>query len=152
MATSDATTPQAYLDELPEDRREIVEAVRSTILEHLPDGFSEAMAYGMLSYVVPLEDFPHTYNGQPLTVISVANQKRHVAIYLMGVYGDDAEREGFVDAWRASGKKLDMGKSCVRVTGADQVPLDVLGDTVGRISPQDLIAAHDAAHARSEKR
>ncbi len=146
MASSDATTAQAYLDGLPDDRREVVEAVRATILEHLPDGFTEAMTYGMLSYVVPLEDFPDTYNGQPLTVISVANQKRHVAIYLMGVYGDDTERDRFVEAWRATGQKLDMGKSCVRVTRVDQVPLEVLGDTVARITPGDLIAAHEAAH------
>jgi hypothetical protein len=149
MATSHATTPEAYLDELPEDRREVIEAVRATILEHLPDGFTESMTYGMLSYAVPLEVFPDTYNGQPLVTISLANQKRHVAVYLMGVYGDDAERDRFVDAWKATGKKLDMGKSCVRFTRLDQVPLEVLGDAVARVTPQDLIDAHQAAHGRS---
>lgn len=148
MATSAATTPEEYLDELPEDRREVVEAVRRTILDNLPDGFEEAMTYGMLSYVVPLETFPDTYNGQPLAVISLANQKNHVAAYLMGVYADDAERDRFVDEWRSTGLKLDMGKSCVRFRRLDQVPLDVLGAAAARVTPQDLIDAHETAHRR----
>ena len=127
MASSNATTPEQYLDELPEDRRHLVESVRSSILENLPDGFVETMSFGMLGYVVPLEDFADTYNGQPLSVLALANQKNHVAVYLMGVYGDDAERDWFVDAWRATGKKLDMGKSCVRFRNLDDVALDVLG-------------------------
>lgn len=147
MATSKATTPEQYLAELPADRRAVVEAVRATILEHLPEGFVETMTYGMLTYAVPLEDFPDTYNGQPLATVSLANQQRHVAVYLMGVYADDDERQRFVDAWTATGLKLDMGKSCVRFTRLDQVPLDVLGDAVARVSPQDLIAAHQAAHS-----
>lgn len=148
MATSDATTPQEYLDELPDDRREVVEAVRATILENLPDGFAETMTYGMLSYVVPLERFPDTYNGQPLGVVSVANQKNHVAVYLMGIYADDAERDWFVDAWTATGTKLDMGKSCVRFKRLDQVPLEVLGEAVARVTPQDLIDAHEAVQRK----
>jgi hypothetical protein len=146
VASSNASTPEQYLAELPEDRRPIVEAVRSAIVDHLPDGFEETVSYGMVSYVVPLERFPDTYNGQPLGVVSLANQKNHVAVYLMGVYADDAEREWFVDAWKATGKKLDMGKSCVRFTKLDDVALDVLGEAVARVTPDDLIAAHDAAH------
>ncbi|MEM9035549.1 MAG: DUF1801 domain-containing protein [Actinomycetota bacterium] len=146
MARSTAGTADEYLAELPDDRAELVGAVRSTILEHLPDGFVETMAYGMIGYVVPLDDFPSTYNGEPLGVITLANQKHHVAVYLMGVYGDDAERDWFVDAWKATGRKLDMGKSCVRVKQLEDVALDVLGEAVARVSPADLIAAHDAVH------
>jgi uncharacterized protein YdhG (YjbR/CyaY superfamily) len=148
VASSNASTPEQYLAELPEDRRELVEAVRSAIVDHLPDGFDETVSYGMVAYVVPLERFPDTYNGQPLGVVALANQKNHVAVYLMGVYADEAQREWFVDAWKATGKKLDMGKSCVRFKKLDDVALDVLGEAVARVAPDDLIAAHDAAHRR----
>lgn len=145
MASSDVSTPEEYLAELPDDRRAIVEAVRSTILDHLPAGFEEAMSFGMLGYVVPLSRYPDTYNGQPLGVINLANQKNHVAVYLMGIYADDSERDWFVDAWTSAGKKLDMGKSCVRFKKLDDVALDVLGEAVARVTPDDLIAAHEAA-------
>lgn len=146
MVSSSAATPEAYLAELPDGRRETVAAVRQVILDHLPDGFVEGMDFGMLGYHIPLADFPDTYNGHPLGLAALANQKRHIALYLMGVYGDDAERDWFVDAWRATGKKLDMGRSCVRFTRLDQVPLDVLGEAIARVRPADLIAMHDAAH------
>jgi hypothetical protein len=146
MARSDAATPEHYLAELPEDRRELVERVRSTILERLPEGFVETMSFGMLGYVVPLARYPDTYNGEPLAVVALANQKRYVAVYLSGIYGDEAQRDWFVGAWTATGTKLDMGKSCVRFSKLDDVALDVLGDAVARVTPDDLIAAHDAAH------
>lgn len=148
MARSNASTPDEYLAELPEDRRSIVETVRSTILDHLPEGFEETLTYGMLGYVVPLDRYPDTYNGQPLSVVTLANQKNHVAVYLMGVYADDDQRDWFIDAWSATGKKLDMGKSCVRFKKLDDVALEVLGEAVARVTPQDLIAAHEAVHRR----
>jgi len=148
MARSAASTPEEYLAEVPEDRRSIVEAVRSAILDHLPAGFEETVTYGMLSYVVPLDRFPDTYNGHPLSVISLANQKNHVAVYLMGVYADESEREWFIHAWRATRKKSDMGKSCVRFKRSDDIAFDVLGEAVARVTPDDLIAAHEAVHGR----
>ncbi len=78
--------------------------------------------------------------------MALANQKRHVAVHLMGIYADDAQRQWFVDAWTDTGKKLDMGKSCVRFTSLDGVALDVLGEAVARVTPDDLIAAHEAVH------
>ncbi len=125
-----------------------MQAVRSTILDHLPKGYEEAVNFGMLNYVVPLDRYPDTYNGQPLSVIALANQKNHVAAYLMGVYADDDQRQWFVEAWTATGKKLDMGKSCVRFKKLDDVALDVLGEAVARVTPDDLIAAHEAVHHR----
>jgi len=131
---------------LPDDRRAIVQAVRSTIVDHLPEGFEETVTSGMLGYVVPLERYPDTYNGQPLSVIALANQKNHVAVHLMGIYADERQREWFIDAWKATGKKLDMGKSCVRFKRLDDVALEVLGQAVARVTPDDLIAAHEAVH------
>jgi hypothetical protein len=126
----------------------MVETVRSTILDHLPEGIEETVSYGMLCYVVPLDRYPNTYNGQPLSAVALANQKHHVAVYLMGVYADDAQRQWFVNAWADTGKKLDMGKSCVRFKSLDDVALEVLGMAVARVTPDDLIAAHEAVRRR----
>ena len=142
---SDAASVDAYLSELPDDRRTAIAAVRATILEHLPAGFEEGMQYGMVGYYVPLERFPDTYNGQPLAVAALASQKRHMALYLMGVYGGDDAR--FREEWLATGRKLDMGKSCVRFRQLGEVALDVVGAAIARTSVDDLIAAHERAHA-----
>ena len=142
---SDAPTAGAYLDALPEDRRAAVGAVRDVILAHLPPGFEETMQHGMIGYVVPLARFPDTYNGQPLTLAALASQKRHMALYLMGVYGED---DGWFRArWEATGRKLDMGKSCVRFRRLEDVALDVVGAAIARTSVDDLVAAHERAHA-----
>jgi len=104
------------------------------------------MEFGMLSYHVPLEDFGDTYNGRPLGIAALANQKRHMAVYLMGIYADEGEKAWFTDAWTSTGKELDMGKSCVRFRNRDGVALDVIGAAIARATPEDLIGAHAAAH------
>jgi hypothetical protein len=143
---SDAATVESYLDGLPDDRREAVAAVREVVLRHLPEGFDEVMQYGMISWVVPLERFPDTYNGSPLTVASLADQKRHMALYLMGVYGEDGAQEWLRERWATTGKKLDMGKSCLRFKRLDDLALDVVGEAIARTTVDDLIAAHERAH------
>ena len=148
MVRSEATTPAQYLAELPDDRRDLVETIRRTILDNLPDGYEETMTFGMLGYVVPLEVFPDTYNGEPVGSVALANQKQYVAVYLMGIYADEAERTWFVDAWEATGRKLDMGKSCVRVKRLEDVALDVLGEAVARVPPDQIIAMHEQAHGQ----
>ena len=148
MVRSEATTPAQYLAELPEERRDLVETIRRTILDHLPEGYEETMTFGMLGYVVPLEDFPDTYNGEPVGSVALANQKQYVAVYLMGIYADEAERTWFVDAWKATGRKLDMGKSCVRFKKLDDVALDVLGEAVARVSPEQIMALHEQNHGQ----
>lgn len=148
MVTSRASTPEEYLAELPDDRRSLVQAVRSTIVEHLPDGFEETMTFGMLGYVVPLDRYPDTYNGQPLSVITLANQKNHVAVYLTGIYARDDRRQWFIDAWKSTGARLDMGKSCVRFKRLDDVEFGVLGRAVARVTPDELIRAHGEVHRR----
>ncbi len=142
----DSGTVDAYLSELPDDRRAAIAAVRAVILEHLPPGFEEGMQYGMIGWSLPLSVFPNTYNGQPLTIIGLAAQKNYLSLYLMGVYGDEDSR--FREQWQATGKKLDMGKSCVRFRRLDDVPLEVVGEAIARTSVEELIAAHERAHAR----
>ena len=142
---SEATSVEAYLDDLPDDRRTTVAAVREVILENLSDGFQEGMQYGMIGYYVPLERFPETYNGQPLSLAGLASQKRHVALYMMGLYGEgDAWLR---ERWEATGRKLHMGKSCVRLRRLDDVPLEVVGEAIARVSVDDLIAAHERARS-----
>jgi Domain of unknown function (DU1801) len=142
---SQAATPDAYLDEVPEARRAALEAVRAVVLDHLPGGFRETMQHGMISYVVPLDRFPSAYNGQPLVTASLANQKRHMALYLLGIYGDEAARAWLDERWAATGKPLDMGKSCLRFRSLDDLALDVVGEAIGRTSVDDLIAIHERA-------
>jgi hypothetical protein len=144
---SDANDVDQYLDELPEDRRQALTAVRKLVLDHLPAGFEEVMQYGMISYVVPLDRFPSTYNGQPLAVASLASQKRHMALYLMGIYGDEGNQTWLRQQWATTGKKLDMGKSCLRFRSLDDLALDVVGEAIARTSVADLVDQHDRAHS-----
>jgi hypothetical protein len=139
-------TVEEYLEALPEDRREAIGAVRQVILDNLPEGYVEQIQYGMLAYSVPLERFPDTYNGQPLSLAALASQKRYMSLYMTGVYGEDDA--WFRERWTATGKKLDMGKSCVRFRRLGDVPLEVVGEAIARMSVDDLIAAHERAHGR----
>lgn len=143
---SDAATVEAYLAALPDDRREALAALRAVILERLPPGYVEALSWGMIAYEVPLETHPDTYNGQPLLYAALASQKRHMALYLTGVYADEARREAFVAAWEAAGKRLDMGKSCVRFKRLEDVPLDVVGEAIAAMPVDELVAAHERVH------
>ncbi|MGH9279734.1 MAG: DUF1801 domain-containing protein [Acidimicrobiales bacterium] len=145
MVRSDATTVEAYLDELAPDRREAVETVRGVILANLQPGFEEGMQYGMIGYYVPLSRYPVTYNGEALTLAGLASQKRHLALYLMGPYVDDDEQARFREQWEATGKRLDMGKSCIRFRRLDDVPLDVVGGAIARASVDAYIDAYERA-------
>jgi hypothetical protein len=143
VVQSDAATVEAYLAELPDDRRAVIAGVRDTILEHLPAGFVEGMQYGMISYYIPHERYPDTYNDQPLTLAALASQKRYVSLYLMGIYANEDDAWWFREKWTLSGKRLDMGKSCVRFRKLDDVPLDVVGEAIARTSADDLIADYE---------
>jgi Domain of unknown function (DU1801) len=144
---SDATDVEEYLSALPDDRRDALSAVRRVVLDNLPAGYEEVMHYGMISYVVPPARYPTTYNGQPLAVASLASQKRHMALYLMGVYGDEGNQAWLRERWAASGKKLDMGKSCLRFRRLDDLALDVVGGAIARTSVDELIAQYERSRA-----
>ena len=148
---SDATSVEAYLDELPEDRRAAISAVRSTVLAHLPDGYEEVMQYGMIGYVVPLSRYPDGYLGKkdvPLPYISLASQKNYMSIYLMTIYGNAEHETWFKAAYSASGKKLDMGKSCVRFKKLDDLPLDVIARAVALTPVDEVVAAYEASRKK----
>ena len=148
MTSSAARTVEAYLAELPAAKREVVATVRDTVRRALPDGYVEQMAFGMIGYVVPLDRYPATYNGQPLSYVALAAQKRHYALYLTCAYQDPAQERALREAFASAGKRLDMGKSCLRFASIDDLPLGAIAAFVAA-TPVDLfIAQHEAARAR----
>lgn len=144
---STAKTVQEYLETLPEDRKSVMKALRETILEYLPEGFAETMTYGMITYVVPHSLYPHGYHCDPkqaLPFVSIASQKNHIALYHMGLYGDQALLLWFEERWKQiSSKKLDMGKSCIRFKKPEDVPLKLIGELMAKISPQEWIDVYE---------
>jgi len=143
MVSSNAQTVEEYLASLPEDRRAAVSKVRAVILANLPDGYEEGMQYGMIGYYVPLEDYPDTYNGQPLGYIALASQKNYMSLYLMSVYSDTRRAQAFTQQYKATGKKLDMGKSCVRFKSLDDLPLDLIADTVASVPVDKFLGEYE---------
>jgi len=139
MASSKAETVEQYLGELPDDRREAIAQVRDAIVANLPDGIVETMAWGMITYEVPLETFPDTYNKKPLQYAALASQKNHMAVYLNTIYMDEANAGWFKDAYLATGKKLDMGKSCVRFKKIEQLPVELVGEAIAKVSLDEFL-------------
>ena len=148
MAKSSASTVDEYLAELPEDRRAVVSAVRDVVLRNLPEGYRETMAFGMISYGIPLERYPNTYNKQPLGYAALAAQKNYNTLYLMAPYGSPEHLEWLREEFERAGKKLDMGKSCVHFKKLDDLPLDVIGKSIASTPPDAFIAQYEAARAK----
>ena len=142
---SDAKTVAEYLSNLDDVRREAISAVRGVILDNLPDGYEEAMQFGMITYVVPLSVLANTYNGQPLMYVALASQKRHMSLYLTNVYGDESVEQWFRERYRAAGKKLDMGKACVRFRKLDDLPLALVGEVVARTPIAEFVEIYKAS-------
>ena len=137
---SDAKSVDDYVAELPEARHEAITELRATILENLPDGYLESMNFGMITYEVPLEVYPDTYNGKPLMYAALASQKNHFAVYLSGIYQDSDRRDDFLEAYKATGKRLDVGQSCVRFRKLEDVPFDVIGDAIAAVPMEEFVA------------
>ena len=139
---SKVTTVEQYLAELPEDRRKALEAVRQVILKNLDNDYEEGMQYGMIGYYVPHRVYPAGYHcdpKQPLSFAGLASQKNYMSLYLMCVYGDANHSKWFQEAWAKTGKKLDMGKSCVRFKKLEDLPLDVIGEAIKRVPAKKYI-------------
>ena len=145
MAKSKAESVEEYLAELPEDRRAALATVRKVILENLPHGYEETMQYGMIGYVVPLERYPVTYNGQALSYAALASQKNYMSLYLMNIYGDKEAERWFVDRYHASGKRLDMGKSCVRFKKLEDLPIDLVADVIALTPVAQFLERYEAS-------
>lgn len=143
-----AETPEQFIDQLPEERKNAVEQLRKTIQEQLPIGFTETLSQGMLAYVVPHALYPEGYHcnpAEPLPFISIASQKNYIALYHMGLYADDTLLTWFKDAYAKNSKtKLDMGKSCIRFKKPDSIPLELIGALCSKMSAQQWIDIYEA--------
>lgn len=136
-------TPAEYIESLPEERRIAISAIREAILKNLPEGFSEVISYGMISYVVPHTLFPQGYHvnpSQPLPFISIASQKNYIALYHMALYSNEKLLNWFKTEYpKHSQKKLDIGKSCVRFKNLKEIPFQFIGELAAKIKPQEWI-------------
>ncbi|CCH29211.1 DUF1801 domain-containing protein [Actinosynnema sp. NPDC047251] len=145
MVQSKAATVEEYLGELPDDRRDAVAEVREVILANLPEGYDEGMAWGMITYSVPLSRSGATYNGKPLGYVALASQKNYLSLYLTCV--DGGREQEFRAEFEAAGHKLDMGRSCVRFKRVADLPLDVIGREVARYPVDEFLALATAARS-----
>ncbi|NGY63923.1 DUF1801 domain-containing protein [Lentzea sp. NEAU-D13] len=150
MVKSQASTVAEYLAELTDEQRAEVSTVRDVILANLPAGYVEVMGWGLITYAVPLEVSGPTYNKQPLMYAALAAQKNYCAVYLTTVM--DEFEESFRTRWAATGKKLDMGKSCVRFKRASNLALDIIGEEVARLSVPEFLDWHDEHRTKGAAR
>jgi hypothetical protein len=152
---SKAATVAEYLGELPADRREALMAVREVILKNLDEKFEEGMTYGMIGYYVPHSVYPPGYHcdpKMPLPFAGLASQKNHMSVYLMCVYGESGPLQEFQESWAKTGKKLDMGKSCIRFKKVSDLALDVIAQTIKPITAEKWIAYYEKAFKKNEDR
>lgn len=147
---SNAKTVDEYLTSLPDDRREALIAVRKTILKNLQKGFEEGMQYGCVGYYVPHSIFPDGYHcdpKQPLPFAGFASQKNHMAIYLFCIYADPKTEKKFREEYAATGKRMDIGKSCIRFRKLEDLPLDLIGKTIKSISVEKFVDKYQSTIA-----
>ncbi len=142
-----ASSVADYLSRLPTDHRVALTRVRDVVRRNLPPGFEEGLLFDMISWFIPPERYGHTYNGQPLIIAALASQKNYMALYLTGVYSDPAVSAWFANAFAATGKKLDMGKSCVRFRSLEDLPLDVIASAVSRVPVAAFITSYERVQA-----
>jgi hypothetical protein len=146
--TAAPTTVAAFLASLPAERRREVERVRAVLRTHVPAGYEEVISKKMLVYQVPLTRYSDTYNGHPLWYAALASEKRYLSLHLMPVYGDVRQARRLEDGFRAAGKKLDMGKACIRFRAADDLALDVIGEIVASTPVDRWVEIAQAARKR----
>jgi len=142
-----ASSPEEYIKQLPEERRVVIQKIRDSILKNLPKGFEEKMSYGMLGYVVPHTLYPAGYHCTPelpLPFLNIASQKNFVAVYHMGIYAENNLYEWFIAEFpKYAKRKLDMGKSCIRFKYMDDIPYELIGELVKKMTVDDWITIYE---------
>jgi hypothetical protein len=149
---SNASTVEQYLAELPETRQEAMETVRAVVLRNLPKGYEEVMNWGMITYQVPLEIYPDTYNKQPLMYAALGSQKNYMSLYLTAIYMDDGAKQEFEAEYKATGKRYDVGKSCVRFKKLEDLQLDLVGRSIALYEVDEFIKRVKEEHSRRKKK
>jgi len=149
---SKATTVESYLNDLSEEKKDVINQLRKVILKNLPKGFAEGMGYGMIGYFVPHNIYPNGYHcdpKQPLPFLSMASQKNFIALYHMGIYMNPALMDWFTTEYSKRVKgKLDMGKSCIRFKKMDQIPFDLIGELASKMTVKEWIDCYEKALKR----
>lgn len=152
---SKATTVDQYISELPEDRKKAITELRKVIKKNLPKGFQETMGYGMIGYVVPHSKYPAGYHcnpSMPLPFLNIASQKNAITVYHMGMYANPQLEKWFVDAYtKATGKKADKGKSCLRYKKHEDIPYKLIGELVSKITVDEWINRYESAFKKGQK-
>jgi hypothetical protein len=146
------STVGEYLNSLPEERKESLGKIRDRIVKNLPNGFAEGFSFGMIGYFIPLERYPDTYNKQPLMLAALGSHKNYLSLYLMSVYGDPGIEKWFKDEYAKSGKKLKMGKSCINFKDASDLPMDLIGEVIRKVSVEDFIRNYETVREASRKK
>lgn len=149
---SEAKTIDEYIRSLPDDRASQIDRVRKTILENLPEGYEETMNWGMICYQVPLEVYPDTYNKQPLMYAALASQKNHMAVYLSGLYMFEDKAKSFHASYRETGKRMDIGKSCVRFKKLEDLPLELIGHAIASLPMDDFVRSTKEIQSSRKKK
>ena len=151
-----ASTPEEYIAQLPEERKQAISLIRKTILDHLPKGFVEVIGYGMIGYVVPHTLYPKGYHCDPklpLPFMNLASQKNYIALYHMGIYANQTLMDWFIDEYPKHCKaKLDMGKGCIRFKKTDQIPYQLIGELAGKISVEEWINSFETNFIKSKEK
>ena len=150
---SAANTPEEYINNLPDDRKQVMNTLRKTILDNLPKGFKETISYGMIGYVVPHSMYPDGYHCDPklpLPFMSIASQKNFIAIYHMGLYANQKLMNWFLQEYpKHCDTKLDIGKSCIRFKKMDQIPFDLIGELSKKVTVKEWIATYEESFKKS---
>ena len=148
MFQGKSKTVGEYLQSLPDDRRAVVSKLRTLVKKNLPKGYEEQIGFGVITYAVPLATLPDTYNGEPLCYAAIAAQKNYYSLYLMSAYGDAAQAKWMAHEFKKRGKKLEMGKSCLRFKSLDDIPLDVVGQVIASTPMEKYIDIYKKSRAR----
>jgi hypothetical protein len=151
MFQNKARTVGEYLKALPPERRAVVAKVRAAVRKALPKGYAESMSFGAITYAIPLDRYPDTYNQQPLCYAALAAQKNYYSLYLMSVYGDAAKAKWLADEFARRGLKLDKGKACLRFRSLDELPLDVIRDIVASTPVEQYIQRYEASRRMTKR-
>ena len=148
MKERPALTVKQWLASVPAERKAAINAVRAVVNEHLPKGYEETVDWGLLAWVVPLATLPNTHNGRPLLFAALGAHRKLMTVYLSSVYGDPKLRREFETAYKKTGKKLQMGGSCVHFKKLDDLPLDVVGNTIARVGVDQYIERYESSRTR----
>jgi hypothetical protein len=147
-----ALTVDQWLASVPAERKDAINAIRDAVNEHLPQGYEETVDWGLLAWVVPLATLPDTHNGRPLMVAALGAHTKLMTLYLMSVYMDPELRSEFETAYKKTGRKLDMGGSCVHFKKLDDLPLDVVGNTIARVAVGQYVERYLDARSNAKKK